>query len=67
MQLQEALAEFQESHGTFIDQAVVIETKPHTLAHAALTETVAWIIGLIHFIDEYYRELSKVKFGAGKV
>jgi hypothetical protein len=66
MKLQEALAEFQESHGTFIDQAVVVGSKPHTLAHAALTESVAWIIGFIQFMDEYYRELSKAKFGSGK-
>jgi hypothetical protein len=66
MRLQEALMEFQESHGTFIDQAVEIGSKPHTLAHAALTESVAWIIGFIQFMDEYYRELSKAKFGTGK-
>jgi phage shock protein A len=66
MRLQEALMEFQESHGTFVDQAVEIGSKPHTLAHAALTESVAWIIGFIQFVDEYYRELSKAKFGAGK-
>jgi hypothetical protein len=66
MRLQEALAEFQESHGTFIDQAVEIGSKPHTLAHAALTESAAWLIGFIQFVDEYYRELSKAKFGSGK-
>jgi hypothetical protein len=66
MRLQEALMEFQESHGTFIDQSVEIGSRPHTLAHAALTESSAWLIGFIQFIDEYYRELSKAKFGAGK-
>jgi hypothetical protein len=66
MCLQEALAEFQESDGTFIDQAVEIESKPHTLAHAALTESVAWLTGFVQFMDTYYRELSKAKFGSGK-
>jgi hypothetical protein len=66
MRLQEALMEFQESHGTFIDQSVEIGSRPHTLAHAALTESSAWLVGFIQFIDEYYRELSKAKFGTGK-
>jgi hypothetical protein len=36
------------------------------VAHAALTETMAWITGFIQFIDEYYRELTKAKFGPTK-
>ncbi len=66
MRLQEALAEFQESHASFIDQGVEIGSKVHVLAHGALTESCAWIIGFIQFIDEYYRELSKAKFGPMK-
>jgi hypothetical protein len=66
MRLQEALAEFQESHTCFIDQAVEPGSKAHALAHSALTESVAWIIGFIQFIDEYYRELAKAKFGPTK-
>jgi hypothetical protein len=66
MRLQEALAEFQEAHTSFIDQSVVIGLRPHTLAHAALTKSSGWIIGFIQFIDEYYRELSKAIFGSGK-
>jgi hypothetical protein len=66
MRLQEALAEFQESHSCFIDQSVELGSKVHALAHSALTESVAWIIGFIQFIDEYYRELSKAKFGPSK-
>jgi hypothetical protein len=66
MKLQEALAEFQESHAEFIDQAVENGSKAHSLAHAALTEPAAWIVGFIQFIDEYYRELSKAKFGPAK-
>jgi uncharacterized MAPEG superfamily protein len=50
MRLQEALAEFQESHACFIDQAVEPGSKGHALAHSALTESVAWIIGFIQFI-----------------
>lgn len=66
MRLQEALSEFQEAHSSFIDQSVEIGSRPHTLAHAALTESSAWIIGFIQFMDEYYRELSKAKFGSSK-
>jgi hypothetical protein len=65
--LQEALlAEFQESHGMFIDQAVSIGSKPHILAHAALTELVVCLIGFIQLVDEYYRELLEANFGSGK-
>jgi hypothetical protein len=63
MRLQEALAEFQESHADFIEQAVKNGLKAHSLAHSALTESAAWIVGFIQFIDQYYRELSKAKFG----
>jgi hypothetical protein len=66
MRLQETLAKFQEAHSTFIDQAVEIGLRPHTLAHTALMESGAWIIGLIQFIDEYYCELLKAKFGSVK-
>jgi hypothetical protein len=66
MKLQEALAEFQESHGKFNNQAVENGSKAHSLAHAALTKSAAWIVGFIQFIDEYYRELSKAKFGPKK-
>jgi hypothetical protein len=66
MRLQEALAELQESHDGFINQAVKIGSKVHTIAHAALTESVAWIRGFIQFIDEYYHKLSKAKFGHTK-
>jgi hypothetical protein len=53
MRLQEAPAEFQEAH-RFIDQSVLVGSRPHTLAHAALTESCGWIIGFIQFLDEYY-------------
>jgi hypothetical protein len=66
MQLQEAVAEFQELHGTFIDQAVEIGSRPHTLAHAALIKLVAWLIGFIQFMDEYYHELSKASLDWAK-
>jgi hypothetical protein len=45
---------------------VKIGSKPHTLAHTTLTQSAAWIIGFIQFSDEYYRELSKAKFGSAK-
>jgi hypothetical protein len=66
MRLQTSLAEFSNSHGELIDQAVTIGSKAHSLAHSALTKSVAWIASFIQFIDDYYRELSKAKFGAEK-
>jgi hypothetical protein len=66
MCLQTSLAEFSNSHGKLIDQAVTISSKAHSLTHSALTESVAWITGFIQFIDDYYRELSKAKLGASK-
>jgi hypothetical protein len=36
------------------------------VAHAALTESVAWIIGFIQFVDQYYHQLLKAKFGPTK-
>jgi hypothetical protein len=47
MKLQETLTEFETSHGSCIDNAVEIGSKIHTVAHAALTETMAWITGFI--------------------
>jgi hypothetical protein len=66
MRLQEALSKFQEAHASSSGQGVEIGSKVHVLAHGALTESCAWIIGFIQFIDEYYRELSKAKFGPTK-
>jgi hypothetical protein len=31
-----------------------------------LTESVAWIAGFIQFVDEYYRDLTRAKFGSTK-
>jgi hypothetical protein len=64
--MQETLAQFKQLHGSYIDQGVEIGSKVHTLAHAALTESCKWIVSFIHFIDEYYRELFKAKFGPAK-
>jgi hypothetical protein len=43
-----------------------IGSKDHRLTHVALPELAAWIIGFIQFVDEYYCELSKAKFGPMK-
>jgi hypothetical protein len=66
MRLQDALAAFQVLHGNFINQVVGIGSKVHTVVQAALTESSAWIVGYIQFIDEYYRELAKEKNGPSK-
>jgi hypothetical protein len=36
------------------------------VAKLALTASVAWIHGFISFINTYYQELNKAKFGSGK-
>jgi hypothetical protein len=36
------------------------------VAHSALTESIAWITGFIQFVDEYYRDLTRAKFGSVK-
>jgi hypothetical protein len=64
--LQEALPEFAISHGQFIDHTVPIGSEAHTVAQSALAETVAWITGFIQFVDEYYRDLTRAKFGLAK-
>lgn len=61
MKLQEALAEFQEAHASSIEHLVKIGSRVHGLVQGALTESCAWIVGFIQFIDEYYRELAKAK------
>jgi hypothetical protein len=66
MKLQEALAEFQEAQASSIDQSVEIGSRVHALAQGALTESCAWIVGFVQFIDEYYQELAKAKFGPTK-
>jgi hypothetical protein len=67
MRLQEGMAEFQVSHASFIHQAAnEIGSKIHALPHSALRESVAWIIGFIQFVDEYYHELLKAKFWPAK-
>ena len=38
----------------------------YSISRLALTESMGWIEGFITFIDTYYRELSKAKFGAAK-
>jgi hypothetical protein len=35
----------------------------HVLAHGILTKSCVWKIRFIQFLDEYYRELLKAKFG----
>jgi hypothetical protein len=37
-----------------------------SICHLALAESMDWIEGFITFINNYYRELSKAKFGAAK-
>jgi hypothetical protein len=67
LRLQEELANFDDIHGTYLDEYFACETgQGYSICRLALTESMGWIEGLITFIDTYYRELTKAKFGAAK-
>jgi hypothetical protein len=36
------------------------------VVQSALMESVPWIKGFIQFVDKYYRDLNKAKFGSTK-
>jgi hypothetical protein len=38
----------------------------YAISRLALTESMGWIEGFITFMDTYYRELTKAKFGSAK-
>jgi hypothetical protein len=67
LRLQEELANFEEIHGTYLDEYFASESgQGYAICRLALTESMGWIEGLITFIDTYYRELTKAKFGSPK-
>jgi hypothetical protein len=45
---------------------VEVGSKANTVAHSSLTESIAWITGFIQFVDKYYRDLTRAKFGSVK-
>jgi hypothetical protein len=66
LQLEEELIAFEQAHSEEIEGLQEYSPKAYTVAKLALTASVAWIHGFISFIDTYYRELNKAKFGSGK-
>jgi hypothetical protein len=65
--LQEELSNFEENHGTYLKENFAYETgQGYSVSRLALTESMAWIEGLIAFMDTYYQELTKAKFGSTK-
>jgi hypothetical protein len=66
VRLQEELIAFEAEHSEVIDALKEDSIKAYTVAQLALTESIGWMHGFISFIDSYYRDLSKAKFGTGK-
>jgi hypothetical protein len=66
LRLEEELIAFEQAHSEEIEGLQEYSMKAYTVAKLALTASVAWIHGFISFIDTYYRELNKAKFGAAK-
>jgi hypothetical protein len=66
MRLQDELVAFEAEHSEVIASLQEDSTKAYTVAQLALTESIAWMHGFISFIDGYYRDLTKAKFGTGK-
>jgi hypothetical protein len=67
LRLQEELANFEDIHGTHLEEYFAYETgQGYSISRLALTESMGWIEGFITFIDTYYRELTKAKFGSAK-
>jgi hypothetical protein len=67
LRLLEELSNFEDIHGTYLEEYFSYETgQGYSISRLALTESMGWIEGFITFIDTYYRELTKAKFGSAK-
>jgi hypothetical protein len=67
LRLQEELANFEDIHGTYLEEYFAYEPgQGYAISRLALTESMGWIEGFITFMDTYYRELTKAKFGSAK-
>jgi hypothetical protein len=60
------LIAFEAEHSKVIDGLKEDSIKAYTVAQLALTESIRWMHGFILFMDSYYRDLTKAKFGTGK-
>ena len=64
--LKEELVTFRAAHLGNIDETLERDCIGYAVSTMALTESVAWLEGFIVFIDDYYRDLSKARFGTKK-
>jgi hypothetical protein len=64
--MKEALTSFRTSHQGNIDDTLERDSLVYAISTMALTESVSWLEGFIVFLDDYYRELTKAKFGTKK-
>jgi hypothetical protein len=60
------LQTFQAAHRDNIDESLNRESIGYAVATMALTKSVSWLEGYIVFLDDYYRDLTKAKFGSKK-
>jgi hypothetical protein len=64
--LKEELQTFRAAHQDNRDETLNRESIGYAVATMALTESVSWLEGYIVFLDDYYRDLTKAKFGSKK-
>jgi hypothetical protein len=58
--------EFQVAHSKTLREELDPESKMYSIAVLALSESVAWVLGFLAFIQEYYEDLTNGKFGSKK-
>jgi hypothetical protein len=66
IRLQEELIAFEVDHSEVIDGLKEDSIKAYTVALLALTKSIWWMHGFILFVDSYYWDLTKAKFGTRK-
>jgi hypothetical protein len=64
--LKEELQTFRAAHRENIDESLNRDSIGYAIATMALTESVSWLEGFIVFLDDYYRDLTKARFGSKK-
>jgi hypothetical protein len=64
--LKEELVTFRAAHLGNIDKTLEQDSMIYAVANMALTDAIGWMEGFIVFIDNYYREFSKARFGTKK-
>jgi hypothetical protein len=64
--LKEELVTCRAAHLGNIDETLERDSIGYAIATMALTEAIGWMEGFIVFLDDYYRDLSKARFGTKK-